>query len=139
MPKSILTTRSNNFKSHATYAAQPRQQTTNAAHFDFNSHAPYGAQRMLIYFYIIPDRISTHTPHAGRNLNYIRYWQANGEFQLTRPMRGATLSPTPLSSRANISTHTPHAGRNAQARGCSAPQSISTHTPHAGRNPIYCV
>ena len=104
---------------------------------NFNSHAPYGAQRMLIYFYIIPDRISTHTPHAGRNLNYIRYWQANGEFQLTRPMRGATLSPTPLSSRANISTHTPHAGRNAQARGCSAPQSISTHTPHAGRNKIF--
>ena len=60
---------------------------------------------------IVHNEISTHTPHAGRDV--IAY---------------------NLKSQNKISTHTPHAGRD----GCHAPAcdrgAISTHTPHAGRD-----
>ena len=78
--------------------------------------------------------ISTHTPHAGRDLTASRisqqhcafqltrpmrgvtqrcgYWHYCNKFQLTRPMRGVTTDAFAVFSTAAISTHTPHAGRD---------------------------
>ena len=60
------------------------------------------------------DAISTHTPHAGRNIVFNLYNQNKKQkFQLTRPMRGATPNKFILFFLlSQISTHTPHAGRN---------------------------
>ena len=56
-------------------------------------------------------RISTHTPHAGRD-------HAEG---------------IAVKHHA-ISTHTPHAGRDQARMMTSSHYEISTHTPHAGRD-----
>ena len=56
-------------------------------------------------------KISTHTPHAGRD----RFFGVKiGDF--------------------NISTHTPHAGRDDDCPESLEDLEISTHTPHAGRD-----
>ena len=55
--------------------------------------------------------ISTHTPHAGRDL--------------------VAIPPT---SSHEISTHTPHAGRDTSIDYMHWHLFISTHTPHAGRD-----
>ena len=106
-------------------------------------------------------KISTHTPHAGRNMpaafvfSYYSYFNSHAPcgaqldsvwcmsriyiaFQLTRPMRGATLISTLHIRDIMISTHTPHAGRNDDIKYSLSFMdiTISTHTPHAGRNPI---
>ena len=83
---------------------------------------------------IMPESISTHTPHAGRDLGYFILIQLTHNFnshapcgarptssgsippacafQLTRPMRGATRYSAAAHLAASISTHTPHAGRD---------------------------
>ena len=55
--------------------------------------------------------ISTHTPHAGRDLSTFSN------------IRGF-----------DISTHTPHAGRDIFSHISRSREIISTHTPHAGRD-----
>ena len=62
--------------------------------------------------YMTEGKISTHTPHAGRDLALSLTAAGNWQFLLTRPMRGATGTITVENSAANISTHTPHAGRD---------------------------
>ena len=56
-------------------------------------------------------RISTHTPHARRDL-YRRIAVQN----------------------RHISTHTPHARRDPTSKRCARATGISTHTPHARRD-----
>ena len=56
-------------------------------------------------------KISTHTPHAGRDTGV-----------------------APMSYDDAISTHTPHAGRDNNIRNNMVALEISTHTPHAGRD-----
>ena len=58
--------------------------------FDFYSHAPCGARRSRPEGVDHENAISTHTPHAGRDLFRLRMLR----------------KPVP------ISTHTPHAGRD---------------------------
>ena len=101
--------------------------------------------------------ISTHTPHAGRDLMAVGADVETFKFLLTRPMRGATTAPFIASDLPAISTHTPHAGRDLRLCYCNLGLSrflltrpmrgatifnfhrlcqeiISTHTPHAGRD-----
>ena len=55
-------------------------------------------------------------------------------FQLTRLMRGVTSTAAVSSYRQTISTHTPHARRDVRSQACKAHPRISTHTPHARRD-----
>ena len=57
------------------------------------------------------ERISTHPPHAGRDV-------------VERKGKNSDL----------ISTHTPHAGRDWDAKNRFGLPDISTQTPHAGRD-----
>ena len=57
--------------------------------------------------------ISTHTPLAGRDGVGRAFGNAQFQFQLTRPLRGATVDLTKYYDNAVISTHTPLAGRDA--------------------------
>ena len=70
-----------------------------------------GATPLLLYR-SATDRISTHTPHAGRD-----------------------LISDEMSDAIQISTHTPHAGRDTKRKNVLWFGRISTHTPHAGRDP----
>ena len=62
-------------------------------------------------FHEVRGTISTHTPHAGRDLDHLDRFGCAG-----------------------ISTHTPHAGRDYEPLNENADDYISTHTPHAGRD-----
>ena len=102
--------------------------------------------------------ISTHTPLAGRDQNDGWIYRYLFRFQLTRPLRGATIHRERFFENLGISTHTPLAGRDLclsrLVRCCfhfnsHAPcgarlvvrnllkrcRVISTHTPLAGRDP----
>ena len=57
--------------------------------------------------------ISTHTPHARRDLLSPHIIHYDIRFQLTRLMRGVTCSSKMRKGGLNISTHTPHARRDA--------------------------
>ena len=57
-------------------------------------------------------RISTHTPHARRDVFLYSYIAGDDLFQLTRLMRGVTASFEPSENESKISTHTPHARRD---------------------------
>ena len=65
-----------NFYSHAPCGARPKVTAYHqqyATHF--YSHAPCGARLGLCPDHVRTDRISTHTPHAGRdNLHFIIFY-----------------------------------------------------------------
>ena len=56
--------------------------------------------------------ISTHTPHARRDLCQINQNRRAIQFQLTRLMRGVTVHDLGNVLVLHISTHTPHARRD---------------------------
>ena len=62
---------------------------------------------------VVGRAISTHTPHARRDLVIVSLFSNALRFQLTRLMRGVTtyLQSMIVVGRA-ISTHTPHARRD---------------------------
>ncbi len=57
--------------------------------------------------------ISIHAPLAGRDEYQRQYYEANREFQSTRPLRGATAYQRPVETGRIISIHAPLAGRDA--------------------------
>ena len=78
--------------------------------------------------------ISTHTPHAGRDLSTI-FSPSSCAFQLTRPMRGATVQTGSDLIAALISTHTPHAGRDQkQPLHFLLLQHFNSHAPCGARH-----
>ena len=56
--------------------------------------------------------ISTHTPHARRDLMRYPVSLIYSKFQLTRLMRGVTAEVFADTAAEQISTHTPHARRD---------------------------
>ena len=81
--------------------------------------------------------ISTHAPLAGRDLFFCKNYSAQVLFQPTRPLRGATETPTLSKRITNISTHAPLAGRDPdQFDSLRDELLISTHAPLAGRDVV---
>ena len=82
--------------SFAFQLTRPMRGATSASHhlrpcpYHFNSHAPCGARLVPVARAIKVTIISTHTPHAGRDLYRPIQRHKRQQFQLTRPMRGAT-------------------------------------------------
>ena len=103
--------------------------------------------------------ISTHTPHARRDVSVDEESKKYIVFQLTRLMRGVTISRSSNRRRSRfqltrlmrgvtqrrvgcigcpmISTHTPHARRDYYLQHIPSQKNISTHTPHARRDYMY--
>ena len=81
------------------------------------------------------NRISTHTPLAGRDVAALQWKDINFDFYSHAP-RGARHSiRMEKLQRTIISTHTPLAGRDRPVQGDNDGQcQISTHTPLAGRD-----
>ena len=108
--------------------------TTDAGTVNFYSHAPCGARLPVAVWFLLTTWISTHTPRAGRDERFLKemgilanfYSHAPcgarlshspdeisfQRFLLTRPVRGATVSPAKKNGLIVISTHTPRAGRD---------------------------
>ncbi len=146
---------------------RPMRGATNAGRLimsesaNFNSHAPCGAQPSpLLHFLCQIQNFNSHAP-CGAQLTRPAISPSASQFQLTRPMRGATDDVQQMYHMEHpISTHTPHAGRNVLCLSlqniheyfnshapCGAQLlrmnqegevliKISTHTPHAGRNTV---
>ena len=139
-----------NFNSHAPCGAQLRRNVY-PCHptCRISTHTPHAGRNFEADSNILTSLISTHTPHAGRNQDISRQFSTAllhfnshapcgaqlkktsdagsvlSQFQLTRPMRGATQrSFCRYALRLFISTHTPHAGRN---YGRTAPERHYRH------------
>ena len=83
----------------------------------------------------IRERFNPRAPCGARHLMEV-YLHQSKKFQPTRPLRGATNSPT-WDSRVAIviSTHAPLAGRDAPPLfRHNNIETISTHAPLAGRD-----
>ena len=124
-----------------------------------STHTPHAGRDEIEKPNGVTVTISTHTPHAGRDMSAIRQRTPHSLFLLTRPMRGATVTPTQQKGwNMNFYSHAPCGARHTsrQRSGCSSiflltrPMRgatdvrfcrrkiipISTHTPHAGRDCI---
>ena len=99
-----------------------------------STHTPHAGRDMVMEDAFKSELISTHTPHAGRDFTTgFRKWTIK-IFLLTRPMRGVTSMMQISDDFQDISTHTPHAGRDSNILWVYLIALISTHTPHAGRD-----
>ena len=88
--------------------------------------------------------ISTHTPLAGRDTSLRNGDFAMFAFQLTRPLRGATLRQIIREIFSVISTHTPLAGRDLKKKSIALLQcDFNSHAPCGARRDwcdykLYC-
>ena len=121
---------------HTPHAGRDRLAfATQALLENFYSHAPCGARRELVanlrlhYAFLLtrPMRgatrgtltacrqdgvISTHTPHAGRDVCIQHQSCAQSNFYSHAPCGARPRSPSAICISSVISTHTPHAGRD---------------------------
>ena len=78
--------------------------------------------------------ISTHTPLAGRDTLRLEKSAQRSRFLLTRPSRGATSGAGYIFSLGKISTHTPLAGRDLEQAKAQAEQyNFYSHAPRGAR------
>ncbi len=123
-----------NFNSHASCEAWHYVKRWFPELCDFNSHASCEAWRRRKGMIYEMSTISTHTPHARRDLltalRGMTYLYFNSH-------ASCEAWPNSISFRTmdgNISTHTPHARRDAIQSIIAKRLTISTHTPHARRD-----
>ena len=99
---------------------------------NFNSHTPYGVRPSKFLQQRPPIYFNSHTPYGvrRRNMTLILF---SAIFQLTHPIRGATLALKHAGKKAeHFNSHTPYGVRHCAAETRSTPNAISTHTPHTG-------
>ena len=114
---------------------QQRQSGSNG----ISTHTPH-ARRDISKFHKLPlSFISTHTPHARRDQAFAETGALKMQFLLTRLMRGVTTAKEFLLHSVRISTHTPHARRDVLCQDKGALMNISTHTPHARRDKEFLI
>ena len=101
----------------------------------FNPRAPCGARPALLLFVALGIYISTHAPLAGRDMNSPDPLRGHGEFQPTRPLRGATFGAVlHLAWHIIFQPTRPLRGATCDIQPCSGGHPISTHAPLAGRD-----
>ena len=107
--------------------------TATSIFFIISTHTPHAGRDIRGCFPQCRKGISTHTPHAGRDgisrATYFRELISTHTPHAGRDLRLAFATQALL-----ISTHTPHAGRDKELLNSLAIIDISTHTPHAGRD-----
>ena len=94
-----------------------RQERLHTIRAYFNPLSPCGERRRGRSDYIRFERISIHSPHAGRDLMMMGILSFKiVSFQSTLPMRGETISNDRINKEIYISIHSPHAGRDLPVR-----------------------
>ena len=105
-----------NFYSHAPCGARRTDDQNDQRCAGFLLTRPMrGATRMRCQHGVV-QKISTHTPHAGRDADARGNREQHRRFLLIRLLRGATNSITSDLNGDEISTHTPLARRDAMVR-----------------------
>ena len=103
------------FYSHASCEARHTRQSQAFNAADFYSHASCEARQTSCSFFCLDQRISTHTPLARRDPDFLNSLLSGTSFLLTRLLRGATEKNDDVAKRNFISTHTPLARRDPTA------------------------
>ena len=80
--------------------------------FAISTHTPHARRDIKKIPLPAPTGISTHTPHARRDNPINTHVIGDAKFLLTRLMRGVTCIIRQTMGTATISTHTPHARRD---------------------------
>ena len=108
-----------------------------AGHCYFNSHAPCGARLALFEVVLSSSDISTHTPLAGRDIDSCYNQYPSLVFQLTRPLRGATVFVQRLGSVCtNFNSHAPCGARPWCDLFYMAAVDFNSHAPCGARPKI---
>ena len=81
--------------------------------FFISTHTPHARRDLYLPMNNQPWVISTHTPHARRDVVETPVSKNFTSFLLTRLMRGVTGGGRSTAPPKEISTHTPHARRDA--------------------------
>ena len=97
---------------HAPLAGRDLSGVRFGHRFYISTHAPLAGRDFCNQNERHHTRISTHAPLAGRDEHDRCVYMAEVVFQPTRPLRGATKSPSKIRNLCNISTHAPLAGRD---------------------------
>ena len=102
------------FNPRAPYGARPAADQIDPQNITyFNPRAPYGARRQPSSEPPLPDFISIHAPHTGRDTMMTSRTSCPRLFQSTRPIRGATLLRYSLrrSSSLHFNPRAPYGAR----------------------------
>ena len=78
--------------------------------------------------------ISTHTPHARRDILQPQSAPTGKQFQLTRLMRGVTADEIKITGTIEFQLTRLMRGVTSRTRWMKFSSTISTHTPHARRD-----
>ena len=101
---------------------------------DFNPRAPYGARPASCYPGRAGQHISIHAPHTGRDDLLRPQGLGPGQFQSTRPIRGATRGQPVLPRRKRFQSTRPIRGATCRGSTEARNPAISIHAPHTGRD-----
>mgnify|MGYP004572281903 CR=1 FL=1 len=81
-----------------------------------STHTPHAGRDVLSGITGKNLWISTHTPHAGRDPQILLFFPPFANFYSHAPCGARQFSSSSPQTSRNISTHTPHAGRDGQDR-----------------------
>ena len=79
-----------NISTHTPHAGRDGNQQGKYQQGSISTHTPHAGRDFSGLYGLVFRVISTHTPHAGRDVRPRPHTGPRGQFQLTRPMRGAT-------------------------------------------------
>ena len=102
---------------------------------NFNSHAPCGARRYRGHCFVHGRNFNSHAPCGARQKTANSRYTAR-LFQLTRPLRGATLrGQTLFSDNRYFNSHAPCGARQRQSAYRQIPLHFNSHAPCGARLP----
>ena len=133
-PSTTAFTRHFNISTHTPHARRDYFYTDVEPTYEISTHTPHARRDAIQTVIDCIGVISTHTPHARRDLRWELASFRSMKFQLTRLMRGVTVTDSYFVISGSISTHTPHARRDEVEQAFRQGYIISTHTPHARRD-----
>ena len=102
----------------------------------FQSTLPMRGETTGLRIWLPVQRISIHSPHAGRDTPQSTHAQKRSDFNPLSPCGERLFRSSLISTLSSISIHSPHAGRDRTAGAAVDTAQISIHSPHAGRDDV---
>ena len=127
-------TRLSNFYSHAPCGARPGFVPGFCLFERFLLTRPMRGSTLLYLQKSTPEKISTHTPHAGRDAEFCTTCDTSTHFYSHAPCGARHVPNRIVWSHWNFYSHAPCGARHARGGTRYREIIISTHTPHAGRD-----
>jgi len=102
---------------------------------DFNPLSPCGERRRGKLYHTLPEHISIHSPHAGRDRCCTGSSARNAHFNPLSPCGERHSWRQPLTRTAIFQSTLPMRGETDLWKTKRKTPEISIHSPHAGRDP----